>query len=159
MLDVHHGLASPRGDLPSSPRRRRVAQGTLSTLRATEQLAASTTACPPWCDGEHELTGDERGVSHQCVISTETNSSDEECDARHVALDVHLRAKEPVDAPGTLGPTELVVFTDATEAGWMIEIPADVRQLQALRDVVTSALAVVEREAVAPAPSPTRARR
>ena len=37
--------------------------GSLKALRAARCLAASSTACPSWCDQVHDLTGDDRGIS------------------------------------------------------------------------------------------------
>jgi len=105
-----------------------VVPGSPARLGATKHLARTTTACPPWCDREHELTGDDRGGTHHCAIT----SAGDDLEAP-VLLNVHLRAKEPVDAPGTPSRTEPVVFPEGTGDGWMIELPADVRQLQALR--------------------------
>ena len=126
--------------------------GAIEELRATKQLASTTTACPPWCDGEHELTGDDRGISHHRAI--------EGCDEQRT-LGVHLRAKEPIDAPGTLGPTRLVVYSDAPEQeddGWLIEIPVDAQRLQSLRTAVNAALLLIEHQATPPAPEPRRPR-
>ena len=120
--------------------------GPIERLRATKQLASTTTACPHWCDGDHELTGDDQGVSHHCSIDTWTDSK---------SLGVHLRAREPVDAPGTLGATRLVVYSDAdklAEGDWLVEIPVDAKRLKMLREVVEAALALVERQALSDVP-------
>jgi hypothetical protein len=129
-----------------------VTLGAIEDLRATKQLATTTRACPSWCDGEHELTGDDRGVSHHRAI--------EDSDSLR-SLGVHLRAKEPVDAPGTLGPTRLVVYSDATEPddhGWFFEIPVDAERLQTLRNALNAALVLVERQSVGPAPQTAQSR-
>jgi len=136
------------GGVSRSCKEMRVTLGAIERLRATQQLATSTTACPPWCDGDHELTGDDQGISHHCAIEHAFDSE---------SLGVHLRAKEPVDAPGTLGPTRLVVYSDAPEMtteGWLIEIPIDARRLQTLREVVDAALALVEHQALSSNPRP-----
>jgi hypothetical protein len=129
-----------------------VTLGSIEDLRATKQLATTTRACPSWCDGEHELTCDDRGISHHCAI--------EDCDSRR-SLGVHLRAKEPVDAPGTLGPTRLVVYSDDDQPddhGWFIEIPVDAERLQTLRNALNAALLLIEHQNVGPAPQPVHSR-
>jgi hypothetical protein len=115
-----------------------VTLGPIDQLRATKRLASTTTACPQWCDGDHELTGDDQGISHHRAVDNWADS---------LTLGVHLRAKEPVDAPGTLGPTQLVVYSDTDKLaghGWLIEIPVDAKRLKSLRQVLDAALALIE---------------
>lgn len=124
--------------------------GPIERLRATKHLATTTTACPGWCDGDHELTGDDQGVSHHRSIDTRTGTR---------SLGVHLRAREPVDAPGTLGATRLVMYSDAdklVEADWLVEIPVDAKRLKMLGEVVEAALALVEHQTLSDVPRPDR---
>ena len=118
--------------------------GPIERLRASKRLASTTTACPAWCDGDHELTGDDQGVSHHCSIDNRAEAK---------AIGVHLRARETVDAPGTLGPTRLVVYGEAdtlADRGWIVEIPVDASRLKTLREIVDAALALVEHQAISP---------
>lgn len=94
--------------------------GPLETLRASRRLAANSTACPPWCDHQHDLTGDDRGINHGCVLISPTTEG---------SVEAFLRTREMADAAGTLGPVSLAIFTTerkVTEgSGWYLEIPVD----------------------------------
>ena len=94
--------------------------GPLEALRATRRLAANSTACPPWCDRQHDLTGDDRGINHGCVLISATTEG---------SVEAFLRTREMVDAPGTLGPVSLAIFTTERDSsdgsGWYLEIPVD----------------------------------
>jgi hypothetical protein len=108
-------------------------------LRATKHLAKTTTCCPSWCDGEHELTGDDSGFEHHRTVALPAAGS---------SVEAHLRATEHVEHPGEISAVHLVIFTCQSQGDgedWLIELPVDVRQLEDLGQAVRAALTVMDR--------------
>jgi len=114
---------------------RAVTTGPLEALRATRKLALNTTACPVWCDHQHDRTGDDGGINHGCAVSIP---------AVRCRLDAYLRAEERSDHPGELGPVLLGVFTTQPDPvaarDWYIEMEVDAQTLEELRAVVRNAM-------------------
>ena len=110
--------------------------GSLEALEATKRLASDSSACPPWCDRQHDRTGDDRGINHGCVIIGPL---------AHRCVEAYLRATETVDDPGVLGPVSLAIFSTETAAegpGWFLEIAVE-GQLGDVQDAVARAMTLM----------------
>jgi hypothetical protein len=110
--------------------------GPLEALRAARRLADCSTCCPVWCDHQHDLTGDDRGIDHECVVIGPSEDG---------PIEAYLRVSETVDAPGVLGPITLAIFTtehSGDEPGWYLSIPVD-DQFGDVRDAVQQVMKLV----------------
>lgn len=102
-------------------------------------------ACPAWCDGDHDLSGDETAVRH-CRAVRHSGSGP--------SIGVDLVADEPLDLPGRITATRLLIHSDdsgpLTEP-WFVAMPMDAARLRVLLAALNDALGLIESGRAMPA--------